>query len=299
MEKESNIENLDKKKKDKIEHLFLHELFFLIRFFFYLIKTPFLLIFYLFKGKPLYAFNPLKSLISEEIRNQKAIFTLIALNILVFFLFYFFIFLDILFNSDFFLDLWKLIFISSKENYYLFNLSFLAHFNVKHFLINIIFLYYLAYILNFKGFDVIKLYFVFGFLENLSLFFLSFFMEIPDNLGASGVISAFLIISLIVYPFAFSIFFLLLYYLLFFDYFPIYFLNIFNLASILEDVFLIGKLRLTEEQIFVFSHFLGYLQGSVYLLIFKYKDLSKLKRFILILLIFALILLLIRLFISI
>ena len=158
----------------------------------------------------------------------------------------------------------------------------MAHVDPIHLITNLVFLYYTSYILNSKNLNVVKLYFIFGFLENLLLFILSFFIEIPNNLGASGVISAFLIISLIEYPFAFSIFFMFLYYLIFSDYFVAYFLslNIFNFFNIIKEFSSINNLKLIEEQIFVFSHFLGYLVGLTYLIVFRFKESNKIKKII-------------------
>jgi hypothetical protein len=276
----------EKKEEQKVHHIFLHEILFLIKLLFYFLITPFLFLFYLFKGNSKEAFKPLENLLKSEIKIQKEPLVLLVLNLVVFLLYYFFSLLDKLFNTSYFLNLWNLIFVSSSNNYYLFNLSFMAHYELYHLLVNILTLYYTSYILSFKGFKVVRLFFIFGFLINLILFILSFFIKIPPNLGASGVVFAFLIMAIMEYPFAFSFLFLILYYLFYHNYFEAFrhSFNIFNLFNILMQSYEVSNLKLSEKQTFILSHFLGVILGLSYLLIFRFKEYDFIRKTILILL---------------
>ncbi|MEO2154684.1 MAG: hypothetical protein ABGW69_02645 [Nanoarchaeota archaeon] len=284
--KEEIKDNKEQKKEERNRinsfYIIEHELKFLSSVLVWLFSSPFLLIFYSFKGKPFLVFEKLIKIFKEEIDNyHKQAIILVLINAFVFLLYRIMAY----FKLD---NYWFLIFTSNKENFYLFNLNFMAHYQLLHFLINMLFLYNFAYILSHR-FNVIKLFFLFGFILNIFDFLTSFFIKMEPSLGTSGIISAFATLALIYYPFSISILLVSIYFLFFYNYAFSYLLSL--KVEFLKDYFNLIKEGPFNNQIFTLAHFWGYLLGIIFAF-FHYKELKNVNKTILFILTFLSILVL-------
>ena len=262
----------EKSEEKKEKNITLHEIKFIFLFTFEILILHLKLLFYLLKGEPKKAFEKLKKLIKEEFfQYHKQALILILINTIVFLLFQI--------PNKFWQSLINLIFVSGPWNFYLINLNFIAHQEFGHFLGNMLFLYNVAYVLSFR-FNVIKLYFIFGFLLNLLMFVTSFFINnLPPSLGASGVISALMIVSIVIYPFGFSLFLFLIYLFFFtpFSYITIDFLKAFNFASDITSLLTTGIV--SSDRVFTLDHVYGYFLGLAYVLL-KWEELKTINKII-------------------
>ncbi len=265
--KESKLKNLQKK-----EHPFLDDLFFLLNFCFLILKLPIEILIYSFKFKPLYPFKKLFFFVKSHFFDKhKEVFILILLNTVIFLLLNVIIFISSFFHLTFFHKIIEFIFISSPSNYYLFNFSFLAHLELKHFLYNMLFLYFFGTLVNYR-FNALKLYFLFGFILNILSFFyhyLLFFDPSYRSIGASGVIFAFSAISVIFFPFSFS----LMPFLLFIFTQKFFYLPVFEIFKIKEEFSLIN----TPTKIDHLTHIFGFGLGLAFSL-FYFNSFNKFKK---------------------
>ncbi len=279
-------ETKEKNETKEEKNITLHEIKFIFLFTFEILILPLKLLFYLLKGDPKEAFGKLKKLLKEEFfQYHKQALILLLINTIVFLLFQI--------PNKFWQNLMGFIFISGPWNLYLFNLSFIAHQEFEHFLGNMLFLYNVAYVLSFR-FNVIKLYFIFGFLLNLLIFITSFFINnLPPSLGASGVISALMIVSIVFYPFGFSLFLFLIYLLFFtpFSYVTIDIFKTFNFASDITSLLTTGIV--SNDRVFTLDHVYGYFLGLAYVLL-KWKELKTINKIVFFLLLLIPIFLIIK-----
>ncbi len=259
-------------KLEKKENPVLDDLFFIFGFLFLILKLPFEIIYYTIKKQPLLPFkNLLKYVKNHLIDKHKEVFILLSINTLVFLSFYFLGIFARIFNvgiTNKLLQIWYLIFTSNSSNYYLFNLSFLAHIELKHFLYNMLFLYFFGILVNYR-FNVFKLYFLFGIILNILSFFIHYLLFFDPNysaIGASGVIFAFAAISLIFFPFSISLIPTLLFILTQgFPYIPLF--EVFNIKTEFLSLFY-------KDDIDHLTHILGFGLGVV----FSYFHLNKLGK---------------------
>ncbi len=264
-------------KIQKKENPVLDDLFFILGFSVLILKFPFELVYYTIKKQPLLPFKKLVQYIkSHLIDKHKEVFVLLFLNTLVFISFYFIVFFsafvglsDDVFNNI--IDIWELIFTSNPSNFYLFNLSFLAHMEISHFLYNMLFLYFFGILVNYR-FNVLKLYFLFGFVLNIIHFlihYLLFFDPSYSAIGASGIIFAFAAISLVFFPLSISLVPTLIFLLV--QEFP--YLPLFEIFAIQEEF----SSLFSNDSIDHLAHILGFGLGLIFSYFYLNK-LSKLKR---------------------